>query len=136
MRGVLVMLSVPLVFACPAGLSAQQPGSAGQSSSGARSAPRADVAYTGMRIAGRPAPAPDGTPRWADFPVVRGVDAGSPAARVGVQAGDVILSVNGADARDPRTLFGPPGTTFTLRIRRGTEIHEFEFVGGPAPSAR
>lgn len=126
-----LLLALSLASAGVAEAAAQET----QNSVGSRSA-RADAAYTGMRISGRPAPAPDGSPRWADFPVVRMVTPGSPAARVGIRAGDVILSVNGVDARDPRTLIAPPGTTFTLRVRRGNAVHEFVFVGAPAPAPR
>jgi|GEM_PF-2935804 len=82
-------------------------------------------AFTGMRLGSRPTLLPDGTPRWADFPVVGGVWPGSPAEKVGIAAGDVVLLVNGVDARDPRTLFGQPGKVFTVRVRRGTAVREF-----------
>jgi S1-C subfamily serine protease len=91
-------------------------------------------AFTGMRVGGRPAPAPDGSPRWADFPVVGGVWPGSPAEKVGIAAGDVVLRVNGLDARDPRTLFGRPGKVFTVRVRRGTAIREFVLTSVRAPA--
>jgi serine protease Do len=52
---------------------------------------------------------------------------GSPAARAGIESGDVIVSVNGKEARDSRELARaisglPPGTTATLVVvRRGQE---------------
>jgi S1-C subfamily serine protease len=94
----------------------------------------ANRAETGLRLGGLPRPGPDGAPRWADFPVVRGVEPGSAADKVGIQPGDVVLQVNGIDARDPRTLFAPPGTTFTLRVRRGAAVREF-VMPTPASSA-
>ena len=95
----------------------------------------ANAGFTGLRVGGRPQPAPDGTPRWADFPVVGGVDPGSPAEKVGIAAGDVLLLVNGANARDPHTLFGRAGKVFTLRVRRGATVREFVLtsVRRPAP---
>jgi C-terminal processing protease CtpA/Prc len=95
----------------------------------------ASTAYLGLRVGGVPRPAQDGAARWADYPVVRSVDAGSPAARVGIEAGDVLLQVNGVDARDPRTLFGRPGKVFTIRVRRDGQVHEFVIASEPPPVA-
>jgi S1-C subfamily serine protease len=86
---------------------------------------RSNAGYTGFSYGARPRPLPDGTPRWADFPVVTTVDPGSPAARVGIATGDVLLSVNGVDAHDPHALFLGVGTVATFRIRRGTAVREF-----------
>jgi C-terminal processing protease CtpA/Prc len=102
---------------------------------------RGNVAYTGLHVHGLPRPAADGTPRWADYPVVGAVEPGSPAARVGVAPGDVLVLVNGADARDPRTLFGAPGKVFTLRVRRAGHLREFVVASerppqSPRPSSR
>lgn len=95
---------------------------------------RRDGAYLGLHVHGLPRPAPDGSPRWADYPAVRSVDAGSPAARVGVAPGDVLVLVNGADARDPRTLFGAPGKVFTLRVRRAGRLREFVVTSEGLPA--
>lgn len=94
-----------------------------------------NAGYTGLGVGGRPSPAADGTPRWADYPVVRAVGQGSPAARVGILPGDVLLLVNGVDARDPRTLFGQPGTVFTMRVRRGSAVREFVLTSIPRPES-
>jgi len=85
----------------------------------------ADVGYTGFSYRGRPGPLADGKPRWADFPVVTSVADGSPAGRVGIAAGDVVLAVNGVDARNPRAMFLRAGTVATFRIRRGGDTREF-----------
>lgn len=52
---------------------------------------------------------------------------GQPAQRAGVQAGDVIMSIDGRDiegwevSRVSKTLRGQPGTTFELRVQRPGE---------------
>jgi len=89
-------------------------------------------ATLGINIQARPGASPEGKPRWADYPVVSGLAEGSPAAKVGIRVGDVILSVNGVDGRElgimhPKT----PGETYVLRIRRGSEILEFTMVSAP-----
>jgi S1-C subfamily serine protease len=99
------------------------------------SSARRDAGLTGINVRGRPSPAPDGSPRWADYPVVHRVTPGSAAERVGILVGDVLLLVNGADARDPRTLFSPPGTELTVRVRRGSEVREFVLTVEQRPAA-
>src|SRR5687768_3039196 len=101
----LSLAALALLAAAPA--AAQQPGTQGTITATSRG--RSGNGYLGMRLSARPAPTPGGAPRWADLPVVSGVEPGSPAAKVGLAAGDVLVAVNGVDARDPRTLFGQPG---------------------------
>jgi len=130
-KRILLRSAAVLLLAAPQAAAAQRspplPGATNSITAARR--PGGNLAYTGMRVGGRPSPAPDGTPLWAEHPVVRGVDPGSPAEKVGIAVGDVILAVNGKDGRDPRTLFGPPGTVFTLRVRRGTVVREFVLTG-------
>jgi S1-C subfamily serine protease len=85
-----------------------------------------------------PAPAPACTgivydetfPRSAS-PVVLEVSAESPAGEAGIQVGDIILSVDGKDAKTLEQLFpGRSGTIYTLRIQRGAEIREVEVGTG------
>lgn len=55
------------------------------------------------------------------YPVITGVDSGSPAAKAGVQPGDVLLSFNSHDMRggSVRLIKGlKAGAPFVLRIRR------------------
>ncbi|HEX8394771.1 MAG TPA: PDZ domain-containing protein [Longimicrobium sp.] len=136
-----IALALMATAACAADVAGQQPGSPSaptQRSVGAAGREGRSAAYTGIGVSGRPAPAPDGTPRWADYPLVHVVAQGSPAARVGILPGDVLLLVNGVDARDPRALFGEPGKVFTIRLRRGTGVREFVVasVRPPDPPAR
>jgi len=127
-----LLVSVSLLSWAPD--AAAQPGQGGRGTvTGSRNG-RVDVAYTGIFPGGRPVMAPDGSPRWADYPEVREVAPGSPADRVGIQPGDVLLLVNGKDARDPRTLIAEPGTVFTIRLRRGTTVHEFVLTSVRQPA--
>jgi S1-C subfamily serine protease len=71
------------------------------------------------------------------YPVVRTVQAGSPAERAGLAPEDVILEVNGKDvAREPGALFAEPGVKYLFRIRRGGEEREIILVPLPRPPDR
>jgi S1-C subfamily serine protease len=123
--------------ACAPAASGQQPAHpsaapAGAMTGTARSRP--DLAYTGINVSGTPVFGA-GTMRWREHPTVRTVSPGSPAEKVGVAAGDVILLVNGTDARDPTTLLGEPGTVFVVRVRRGAEVREFVVPTAPRLAA-
>jgi carboxyl-terminal processing protease len=62
-----------------------------------------------------------------DYPVITGVLPNSPALKAGLQTDDVILKINGADARGLKSeqtsalIRGPAGTKVTLRVRRGEQ---------------
>lgn len=96
--------------------------------------PRPNRSYTGIKVSGKPVFAADRTLTWADYPVVQTVDQDSPAAKVGIAAGDVILSVNGTDGRDPKGLLGEPGKVFVIRVRRDAAVREFTVRSGQAPA--
>jgi serine protease Do len=64
--------------------------------------------------------------------LVRGVEDGSPAARAGIQEGDLIVAAAGRDVTDADVLFealAAAGDTFEVRILRGTEERTVQ-VGG------
>jgi serine protease Do len=64
--------------------------------------------------------------------LVRGVEDDSPAARAGIQEGDLIVGAAGRDVSDADTLFealASAGDTFEVRILRGTEERTVQ-VGG------
>jgi C-terminal processing protease CtpA/Prc len=70
-----------------------------------------------------------------DYSVIIAVAEGSPAEKAGLAVGDVILEVNGRDARGPGSKFFEPGVTYVLRIRRGKAEREVTLVAVPQPPA-
>lgn len=71
---------------------------------------------------------------------VREVATGGPADLAGLQAGDVILAVNGTEVNQPDSLEalarqGQQATEFIFRIRRGTAVLESNLVGRPRATA-
>lgn len=83
----------------------------------------------------------DGHYRLAEYPVVIRVDSGSVSARAGFALGDVLLTVNGRDSRNPRPFRTQRGELhWVVRVRRGTEekdlTMEFPAVAKPASVAR
>lgn len=87
---------------------------------GGAKGPALGFSYSG----GRMEMLPSGAPRWTSYPKITEIIPTSPAGKVGLAVGDVLLEVNGVDARDPRTLLGDK-TQFKLRIRRGSTVREF-----------
>jgi carboxyl-terminal processing protease len=62
-----------------------------------------------------------------NYPVISGVLPNSPALKAGLQTDDVILKINGTDARGLQSeqtsalIRGPAGSKLTLHLRRGTQ---------------
>jgi hypothetical protein len=66
------------------------------------------------------------------LPAVNRVVAGSPAEQAGLREGDVIVAVNGRDAREPYLIADrSPGTVYTVRIRRDGAERDLRLVVGP-----
>lgn len=62
-----------------------------------------------------------------DYPVVETVDAGSPASRAGVLAGDTVLAYNGRDLEQRAVNYQRmlvPGETVRMRVKRGAKARE------------
>lgn len=81
----------------------------------------------------------EGNLTYAEYPVVVSVDAGSPAARAGILAGDTILSFNDRDLRRyalPLRTMIQPGKTFVIRARRGTANRVSKLIVAERPPDR
>lgn len=68
--------------------------------------------------------------RAPEPPLVAEVESGSPAAKAGLLVGDVLVSVDGRDARERGLLFpgAVPGKSYTLRVIRGGAEREIVIV--------
>jgi S1-C subfamily serine protease len=76
----------------------------------------------------------DGSVRMRDHPRVGAVRRGSGAAAAGLVAGDVILSVDGRDARDPSVLRDlPGGARVQLVVRRDGRERRLVLHTAPPP---
>ncbi len=76
---------------------------------------------------------------FSEYPVVVSVDAGSPAARAGIAAGDTILAFNDRDVRRvafPIRTMIQPGRQFIIRARRGTQNRVTKLIVAERPSDR
>lgn len=139
MRGVVLVVAL---FAAPAVLPASAHAQANTGASPRQEVIRAPSnnrfpASLGLSATTRPYQTPQGQVRWIDFPVVREVWEGTPAARVGILPGDTILSVNGVDAHEPRAMRpSRVGETMELRIRRRGEVREVTITSVPNRTSR
>ena len=71
--------------------------------------------------------------------LIAGVLRGSPAERAGIRPGDVLIELDGAAVRDPKTMLDmvaalPPGREATFRIRRGGQEIELGVEIGRRPT--
>jgi S1-C subfamily serine protease len=132
----------PLLFAAiacaalPSAVAAQQPAPGAERQSVTSSRVRPKVPYSGINLSMVPQFGPGGTMRWAHPPTIATVDPGSPAARVGLRAGDVVLLVNGRDAREPEAMVGEPGTVYVFRVRRGSAVRDYTVTSTALPTPR
>jgi BlaR1 peptidase M56/PDZ domain len=100
--------------------------------------PDPTLGYTGLTpyYAERPHVVRDGVRtmrRVESFPVVVGVDPGSPAERAGFRERDVLLAVNGRDSREPPVERLRPGTELAFRVRRDGREIQLRLVAGSSP---
>ena len=74
--------------------------------------------------------------RFLEPPVIASVDPGSPADRVGVRAGDVLVEIGGYRVLGSNIVFAEllrPGKEITLKLRRGDETVTLVPTVQPAP---
>jgi membrane-associated protease RseP (regulator of RpoE activity) len=83
----------------------------------------------------------DGKRHMRQYPTVKSLVPGSPAERARLRVGDVIVSVNGRDARTPPFPAVSAGSRVVVRIRRGDAEREITYVaraaeGNPPAASR
>jgi serine protease Do len=105
-RSITLGIATALVFA-PVDISAQKPSPSG---------------WVGLLITtGIGEQSPSGRLVFHDYPVIESIDPGSPAERAGLQAGDVLISINKQDFKAnpiPMNELLIPGRTIVFRYRR------------------
>lgn len=90
--------------------------------------------YHGIRYGGFLAIGSDGTVGWATHPKIEAVYCDSPAEKAGLKKGDVLLTVNGVDSRQPGILAAKrPGMSFHIRVQRAGEILDYTVRSIPRP---
>jgi S1-C subfamily serine protease len=136
MRFYIPLFAAVTCAALPLAAAAQQPAPGAERQPVTSTGVRPRVPYFGMNLSMVPVFGPGGTMRWAHHPAIATVDAGSPAARVGLQAGDTVLLVNGRDAREPEAMVGETGAVYVFRVRRGSVVREYTVTSIERPSAR
>lgn len=115
-----------LLPACIALAAATPCAAAAQNASHAESGARASL---GFAYSSNLAPDNGGEMRWADYPVVRHVYSGAPAAQAGVRVGDQILRINGRDGTETAAYHNlRVGDRCTLVVQRGTREMEISFI--------
>lgn len=127
-RRLLLLGSFALVAAsCRSALAQQTQATPAPTPSSASADSQRQRGYTGMELQHSASFGANGNivPR---YPVVARVAKGSPGERAGLAAGDVILEVNGRDAREPGANFYAVGGQYVLRFRRGAVEHEGRLV--------
>jgi len=95
----------------------------GQNETGGHANPATMPTPTGMLYTGGVlVTRPNGQWGFEQFPVVTRVDSGSVSAQAGLRLGDVLLSVNGKDARDAKLFRREHGEPrWVMKVRRGAQ---------------
>src|SRR5262245_19006347 len=75
-----------------------------------------------------------------NYTTIKSVEPGSPAEKAGIQAGDVLVAINGAPVTDEEALKKAksalkPGSTATYTIRRGTESKDLAVTLAEMPES-
>jgi S1-C subfamily serine protease len=92
--------------------------------------------WFGVRITDQAKIDEGGNAFFDSYPIVTGVDSSSPAAKAGVQAGDVLLSFNSHDMRGGSVELSKwlkVGAPFVLRVRRNDKIRVVRGTLGRRP---
>jgi S1-C subfamily serine protease len=92
--------------------------------------------WFGVRISDKAMINENGDTFFDSYPVVTGVDSSSPAAKAGVQPGDVLLSFNSHDMRGGSVELSKwlkVGAPFVLRIRRNDAVRVIRGTLGRRP---
>lgn len=92
--------------------------------------------WFGVRISDEAMIDPGGNAFFDSYPIVTGVDSLSPAAKAGVQPGDVLLSFNSHDMRGGSVELAKwlkVGAPFVLRVRRNDKIRVVRGTLGRRP---
>ena len=73
---------------------------------------------------------------YCDYPVVEAVDAGSPAEKAGVNAGDTVVAYNGRDVRTQAVNYAEllvPGNVLRMRVKRASRMRELPVTVAARP---
>jgi S1-C subfamily serine protease len=130
-----MLLAILLAPVIAGSAAAQAPGHSGAGTAAPRpqvtsAPPRRERAFTGLDV--RYSASMDANRVVTkSYPIVAGVEPGSPGHHAGVLAGDVIIEVNGGDSRVDRAMWLQPGVRYTLRLRNGEQEREVVLVPLP-----
>lgn len=100
----------------------------------------ANAGYMGLSLSGAQlrAVTPEGImTSHCEYPLVESVDAGSPAERAGITAGDTLVAYNGRDVLQMAVNYPElltPGQPVRVRVRRSGRTRELPVVVGPRKS--